>query len=122
MPQSAVDASPDETYRDKLWLRNEYIDKKRSTTEIAAELNISPPTVSRWLHRHEIESRGRGEAQTDGQTGPLRNESWLHRQYVECQRSQIDIAGELGVSQVTVSKWLDRHGITSSTDSGVSTR
>lgn len=102
---------PRHTYRDRGWLHEQYIENERSTVEIADDLGITAPTVSRWLARHDIEARGRGEAQTPGNTKPLQNSTWLKKQFIECERVQEDIANQLGVSQPTVSTWLAKHGI-----------
>ena len=42
------------------WLRARYVDEKKSTTEIAAEIGASSRVVHTWLVRHGIETRNRG--------------------------------------------------------------
>ncbi len=45
----------EEPYRDKEWLETQYIEKEKSTRQIAGELNCSYETIRRWVNRHGIE-------------------------------------------------------------------
>lgn len=103
--------SPDATYRDREWLNKQYHTEEKTTTTIASEVGVSQPTITRWLARHGIETRCQSEIQTDGDTKPLRDETWLYEQYVENERSANDIADELGVTPITVTGWATEHGI-----------
>jgi len=47
-------------YRDKKWLKAEYIKNKRSMQSIATQCNVSPMTIWLWLDKHEIPKRSRG--------------------------------------------------------------
>lgn len=49
-------------YQNKRWLHEQYIKKKRSTTDIAKELGVGHKTISRWLHRFDIPVRTVAEA------------------------------------------------------------
>jgi len=51
-------------YKNKAYLRYQYIDLKRSANDIALELGCSKRTIYRWLKRHKIPTRGLGEAIT----------------------------------------------------------
>ena len=42
---------------DKGWLREQYIEKKKTSYDIAEECNRSHQTVLRWLRKHDIETR-----------------------------------------------------------------
>jgi transposase len=42
---------------DREWLREEYAEKERTTTDISEELGVTTWTVSIWLRRHGIETR-----------------------------------------------------------------
>lgn len=44
-------------YQDKEWLRTEYVDKGRSTYDIASDVSVTQETVRLWLERHEIDRR-----------------------------------------------------------------
>ena len=63
------------------------------------------------MHEHDIEPRSIAEINSKGDVKPLRNADWLREQYVEKGMSSYEIADELGVSDVTVSDWMNRHGI-----------
>ena len=42
------------------WLREQYIDKRRTMPDIAAETGASPTTIARLVHQYAIPPRGRG--------------------------------------------------------------
>ena len=50
-------SSEEKRYRDAEWLREQYIEKERSMSDIAGELGLSTSPVRRWLDRHGIETR-----------------------------------------------------------------
>jgi len=92
---------------DEKWLRGEYVEKERTTAEIAEECGCGSATVRRWLKRHGIERR-RGGHPTPKK---LDNEEWLREQYVGEERTISEIAEECSCGANTVRKWLNRHGI-----------
>jgi hypothetical protein len=47
---------------DKDWLREQYLDRKRSTADIAVELGVSQMTINRAAHRYGIPIRPAGVA------------------------------------------------------------
>ena len=49
-------------YHDRAWLYKEYVDKQKSTTQIAKDLGVSHKTISRWLHKLDIPVRTVHEA------------------------------------------------------------
>lgn len=49
-----------EQLTDREWLMREYVQKRRSTTEIAAEVGCIARSVSLWLERHGISARPTG--------------------------------------------------------------
>jgi len=99
--------SDEPKYRDEEWLREQYAENYRTTPDIAEECGCTEGTVSRWLERHDIETRKGGPRAPQ----QLRDEEWLREQYVKNTRSTIDIADECGCSDVAVGTWLSRHGI-----------
>lgn len=52
---------PPEILNDKIWLRRQYTDLKKSSTVIARELACNHGTVTRFLHLHGIEVRKSGK-------------------------------------------------------------
>lgn len=47
---------------EKSWLETEYIEKQRSSAEIAAEFGLRDTAIQYWLHKHGIPTRTVGEA------------------------------------------------------------
>lgn len=99
----------DERLADYDWLYKEYVEKKKSTIEIAEENDIGGATVSRWLERHGINTRSRRSALVAD--SHLTDGSWLREQYVQHQKSVEEIADFCDCHRDTVSKWISRHGI-----------
>jgi len=54
---------PDEQYTSETWLREQYLQERRSGTEIAAECDVSKQIIYKWLSRFSIQRRSREEAQ-----------------------------------------------------------
>lgn len=50
-------------YKNKYWLYDQYIIQKKSTTEIAKEINCSSGTIWRWLKKFGIKIRTISESQ-----------------------------------------------------------
>lgn len=96
-------------YRDETWLREEYAEKRRSSTELANDCGVTPTTICDWLERHGIERRNQQEAQKPDK--PYTDGDWLREEYVENGRSMKDIGEECDVSAAVILKWLRRHDI-----------
>ncbi len=47
-------------YQNEQWLRYQYIDLKRSATDICGEIGCSLSTLSKWMGRYKIKARPRG--------------------------------------------------------------
>ena len=100
--------SDEPKYRDEEWLREQYVERERTTTDIADELGCGAKTVQRWLKKHGIETRKPGPQCPDER---LKDADWLRGQYVERERTSYDIADELECSSTAVWSWLKEHGI-----------
>ncbi|ABB77939.1 hypothetical protein [environmental halophage 1 AAJ-2005] len=96
--------SPDDTYRDSEWLRDQYVGKQQSQHEIADKCEVSDATNSTWLTKFGIERDIPG-------TDTYRDKGWLRKQYVEQEKTQTEIADECGVAVPTISDWLSKCGI-----------
>jgi transposase-like protein len=97
--------------READWLREQYHQQGKTTTEIAEELSVSQRAVWNWMERHDIDRRSMAEINTDGDVAPLRNAEWLREQYCGEGRSSPDIADELDVAPTTVRRWMEQHEI-----------
>lgn len=91
----------DRRYRDPDFLEEQYVEQRKSTTEIAALCGVSSSAVSRYLNRHDVD-----------RSPKYQNRDWLFEQYVERDREQADIANDCGVATTTICHWLGKFGIT----------
>lgn len=98
-----------EKVRDEEWLRENYVDKQKSTSDISDELNISQSTVSFWLKKYDIEVRN-GHMEHRGENKKVRSRKILKRLQEEGKNRQ-EIADELGCSQSMVRYWMDKYNI-----------
>lgn len=55
-----VDNSKPRHYRDAVWLREAYVEERRSMQNIASEFGITPAAINQWLNKHDIPTRSRG--------------------------------------------------------------
>lgn len=91
----------DRSYRDPEYLRERYVERRWSASEIADDCGVSSSTIHRWLDRLDIEREPR-----------YKDEVWLREQYLHECRDQADIAEECDVAKTTICHWLARHDIT----------
>jgi len=87
---------------DQNWLRGEYLDKHRSTTDLGNEIGCSHVTI--WSRLQEI-----GAVRKK----PRKNMdlNWICEQYISEGKSAPDIAEEIGVSETTIRRKLKKIGI-----------
>jgi len=52
----------DRKYRNKDWLRTQYVDMEKTAAAIADDCDVSKTTIYRWLDRHDIDTRSVEEA------------------------------------------------------------
>ena len=104
------------------WLRQEYLDKGRSSQDIAEELRTDASAVLRRLHRYGIPTRSYSEAQklvpSPGSSAPrpkknkdtLHSFEWLQAHYVERDMNASEIARLLQCSVPSVISALKKFG------------
>lgn len=100
-----------EPLRNRDWLQKQYEEKGRSTYNIADELGVARGTVSNWLDRHAIDTRGDTEAFGSAPVEELQDAEWLYQQYHEHEKSSEEIASEVDVAPTTVANWMHKHEI-----------
>ena len=105
-----------EKLEDEEWVRNQYVEKQKSTTEIGDELGISREPVRKALHEHGIEIQPSiaekvYDVLDEDVKSKLTDEQWMYTEYVENHRSIPDIADELDVGNTTVHEHLSQHDI-----------
>lgn len=104
-------------HRREEWLREHYWDKEESVYEMADIAGVSARTVSDWMDKKGVEKRGnhkRAHAVTDGDADDpdeYRSEGWLRNQYVEQNKSVIEMADSAGVTPTTICNWMDAAGV-----------
>jgi len=89
---------------DEDWFREQYLEKKLSTTKIAEETDLTPEGVRERLERYGIERR-------QPNTQKLHDAEWLREQYQDKKKSPGKIADRLGCGRSTVYRWLENHSI-----------
>jgi len=105
------DTDEQAVWKDRDWLYEQYVVQQRSTNNIAEDFDVNPGAISYWIKKHDIGTRSKSEARSDGDVTKLHDEEWARDEYVEKERSTVDIGEELDVSPSTVRRWLDEHGI-----------
>jgi lambda repressor-like predicted transcriptional regulator len=96
------------------WLRREYVDRGRTTADIAAELGLADDTIRDALLRHGITPRRRGGVagrRKPGRPPQLEDPQWLAARYWEQRLSIRAVARELRVSASAVRAAMLRHDI-----------
>lgn len=70
-------------YRNKEWLEDQYINKKKSMNDIAKICNISSSTIRKWLIKFKIRIRTHSEA-FKSNSGQFQkgNTNWKHNKYI----------------------------------------
>lgn len=112
----------DTPWRNEELLRRMYVEEEMSTIEIADEWGCGTSTVTKWLHKHEIQTRTPSEAAPTGEEHPhhdgrkstpeeLKDESLLREWYGEQKLTTGEIAQCVGCSPTAVQTWLRKHGI-----------
>lgn len=100
-PNSSGEQAIDRSYRDPEYLREQYVEQRRSANKVADDCGVTSSTIHRWLDRLDIERSPR-----------YKDEAWLRTQYLYECRDQSDIAEECDVATTTICHWLARHEIT----------
>lgn len=96
-------------YQDEDWLREQYVEKGRTVTDIAEQFDMTNPGITHWMDKYGIERRSNKEAQKPDK--PYTDEEWLLEQYLEKENSLHDIAAECDVTGAVILKWARRFDI-----------
>lgn len=106
-----IEARPTQPKADKIHdedaLRNMYVERGMSTTEIGEVVDCNSTTVSRWLERHDIEARPAGVPAHPY----LADEERLRIMYEGNGYTMRGIADRLGCGMASVGRWMNKHGI-----------
>jgi orotate phosphoribosyltransferase-like protein len=114
IPKRRRGRRPGDAVADAAWLRREYVDRGRTTADIATELGLADDTIRDALLRHGITPRGRGGVvgrAKPGRPAQLEDPQWLADRYWERGLSIRGVARELHVSASAVRAAMVRHDI-----------
>jgi transposase len=93
-------------YRNKQWLREQYVEQEKTPEEIAEMCNSDQPsTIIKWIQRFDFELR------VESPYERLHSKEWLHREYYRKARSGGELSDELGVAQSRVYAKMDEFGL-----------
>jgi len=101
-------------YKCESWLYYQYWVENHSTIEMAEMADVCQQTISNWMEKYGIENRGqhkRSSIPQQNSSDKISDEDWLYSEYVNKERTTIDIAKEVGVNHEAVLYWMDKFGI-----------
>lgn len=108
----------DNKYRNETVMRRMYIDKEMSVTEISNKLDCHHSTISKWLARHNIQTRTPSDVshrliqkEVEKNDQPYDNVEYLKHLHNEENMSVIEIARELNCSEQTIRTRLYKFGL-----------
>lgn len=90
------------TYRNKDWLKKEYISKERTLKDIAGQCQTSQSTIQAWAIKFQL-FRHPQNYHTD-----YKNKEWLRNQYVLMRKTKKQIADQQGVAERTIERWRSK--------------
>lgn len=96
-------------WMDRNWLYKEYVEKDRSTKEIAVEYGCKANTIQQWLLKHEIKKEITHHHHE--KKHPYEFYDYLYHEHIELHRSIADIARDNGVSGDAIRENLKKCGI-----------
>ncbi|OGC45521.1 hypothetical protein A2V49_04825 [candidate division WWE3 bacterium RBG_19FT_COMBO_34_6] len=99
-----------ERYRDQKWLIQQYVNYKKGIIEIGRICSCTGETIRYWLNKHKIPIR-HSHSGDELKMMSYRNKLWIKKEYIDNQRSTVDIASELGSSPQTINYWLKKFSI-----------
>jgi len=100
-------------YKDKEWLYHQYHILNKTMSQMAEEVEITTTGVQYWMEKYDIPRRSKAEGNSIVKGGDklLWDSDWLHDQYIEQEKSTIEIAADRDVDPTTVIRALEREGI-----------
>lgn len=99
-------------FNDETWLREQYIDEKKSIYVIADEQDVSPEMIWERLDEHNIERRKKSDAMENHYgEAKYRNEEFLREKYIEEEMPMAEIAELCEVSISTIEDHLIKNSI-----------
>lgn len=97
----------EERYKDREWLEEQYVHKEKTDKEIAQIVGMSPPTITYWRDKFDIEG-GKSDPRPNA---PYREKDTLKRLFYDEGQSRDEIADKFDITRGTVNTWLSNHGL-----------
>jgi IS30 family transposase len=102
---SAEAEEPEETednpLDDEEYLREQYHEEEKTQSEIGDEHGVTSSTVSHYMKKHSVETRGSGSVDERAN-----DPEWLEEKYVDEEMTMQEIADELNCSDGTIMRRL----------------
>lgn len=95
-------------YKDEETMRELYVDKQMSITDIAERFDVGSTTIEQWLNKHGIERRDTGGKPDDA---PYKDPEILRELYIDEGLTRAEIADELDCSMGDVRYHIEKHDI-----------
>jgi predicted DNA-binding protein YlxM (UPF0122 family) len=89
-------------YDDADWLERKYWDEGLTQREIGELAGVTKGIISKFMRKHEIETRSSAESRHFREEKPHDSREWLVRRYVDDRMTLSEIADEAGVTTGTV--------------------
>lgn len=99
MSSDTVSYTMEKPYQDEDILQKEFVENRRTASDIASEYGVSHHAIEYWLDKNDIEKF------------PWRNAERLKRLYWGEGMSTSEIADELNCEKSTIGRWMDRNDI-----------
>lgn len=99
-----------ESFKNELWLTNEYVNNFKTIQELAIFCNVTETTIKRYLRKFNIKVRPNyfHHLSNDKQ---YQNKDWLDNAYNKELLSLSQIAKQFNVGHVTISNWMKKYNI-----------
>jgi predicted DNA-binding protein YlxM (UPF0122 family) len=88
-------------YKDRDWLRDNYLFKNKSLQDIANECDVSIGAVKKFTDKYHFKK----------EIYSYKNKNWLEKQYIENKKSSLEIAKQCNVSKQTIQFYLKLYNI-----------
>ncbi len=95
---------------DKDWLYEQHCEMRKSFAAISKELGVQDDTVRKYAKKHGIDTHLYSSLPVDTYD-KLTNVEWLQEQCITHKKNYNQIAKELNISSITVSKYCEQHDI-----------
>jgi len=106
------DAQKINKLHDRNYLLHEYVELRRTTNNIAYDLDVTNAAVKYALRKFGIRARKRGEYTCEPESlARLQDKSFLESEYLEKKKSIYEIAAGLQVDGSTVRRYLEKYNI-----------